>query len=64
MNGKIKVTIWNEFVHEREEGPLGDFIRTIYPDGIHRHLAQALAAEDLLIDTATLQEEAQGLPPE
>ena len=63
MNGKIKVTIWNEFIHEREEGPLGDYIRTIYPEGIHRHLAQALTTDDLLITTATLQDEAQGLPP-
>ena len=64
MDKKIKIVIWNEFVHERENNALGDYIRTIYPDGIHRHLAHALAAQDLQITTATLQDEAQGLPPE
>ena len=36
---KIQVTIWNEFVHEREEGPVGDHIRTLYPVLIHAFLA-------------------------
>ena len=31
----INLTIWNEFVHERETGPAGEWIRRIYPDGIH-----------------------------
>ena len=46
MDKKIKVAIWNEFIHEREENPLGDYLRTICPDGIHRHLARELAAGD------------------
>ena len=61
---KIQVTIWNEFVHEREEGPVGDHIRTLYPEGIHAFLAKALAADDLEIRTGTLDEPAQGLPDE
>lgn len=61
---KINVTIWNEYVHEREEGAVGDFIRKSYPDGIHACLAQALAADDLNIRTATLDMPEQGLPPE
>lgn len=27
----IRVTIWNEFRHEKED----EEVRTIYPDGIH-----------------------------
>lgn len=58
----IRVTIWNEFVHERDAGAVGDFIRAIYPDGIHAHLAAKLAAPDLEIRTATLNEPELGLP--
>ena len=61
---KLHVTIWNEHVHEKQEGPLGEQIRRIYPDGIHKCLAAALAAPDLEIRTATLEEPAQGLPQE
>jgi trehalose utilization protein len=35
----IRVTVWNEFVHEREN----DDVRAIYPDGIHATIAAALA---------------------
>ncbi len=59
---KINVTIWNEFVHERGEGPVCDCVRRSYPDGIHAYLKQALAADDLVIRTATLDEPEQGLP--
>ena len=59
---KTKVVIWNEFVHERETGAAGDYIRTIYPAGIHTFLAEKLAADDLEIRTATLQDPEYGLP--
>ena len=59
---KVRVVIWNEFVHEREEGAAGDYIRTVYPAGIHACLAEKLAAADLEIRTATLDEPGQGLP--
>ncbi len=59
---KIRVTIWNEFVHEQEPGMVGDFIRRIYPGGIHARLAAGLAAGELEIRTATLDEPEQGLP--
>ena len=58
----IKVTIWNEYVHEQEQNPAGGYIRTFYPDGIHRYLQQALAADDLELTTATLDQPEQGLP--
>ncbi len=59
---KIKVTIWNENVHEQDPGKLGDLIRSIYPNGIHGCLKEALASDDLEIRTATLDMPEQGLP--
>ncbi|OHE80576.1 MAG: trehalose utilization protein ThuA [Verrucomicrobia bacterium GWF2_62_7] len=57
-NSKIRVTIWNENIHEQKEPS----VRTIYPDGIHGALAKSLAAPDLEIRTATLDEPEHGLP--
>ena len=34
----IRVTVWNEFVHERRD----DSVRAIYPDGMHRVVGAAL----------------------
>ena len=59
---KIKVTIWNENVHEQDPGRVGDIMRAIYPTGIHGCLQQELAADDLEIRTATLDMPEQGLP--
>lgn len=59
---KINVTIWNEFVHEQEEGEIGAYIRKSYPKGIHAYLQGALAADDLKIRTATLDQPEHGLP--
>lgn len=59
---KINVTIWNEYVHERQEDNVGALIRSIYPEGIHKALAENLAADDLEIRTATLDEPEHGLP--
>ena len=64
MGSKIRVTIWNEFVHERGNDKMGEWIRGIYPEGIHGCLAKALAADDLEIRTATLDMPEQGLPAE
>lgn len=64
MGSKIRVTIWNEFVHERGNDKMGEWIRGIYPEGIHGCLAKALAADDLEIQTATLDMPEQGLPAE
>lgn len=61
---KLKVVIWNEFVHEREAGPVGEFIRRIYPDGIHNYLASRLAAEDIETVPASLDMPEQGLSDE
>ena len=53
----IRVTIWNENVHEKQEPS----VAKLYPDGIHGMLAKTLAAADLTIRTATLDEPEHGL---
>ena len=53
----VRLTIWNEFRHERKK----DAVKAIYPDGIHAALARGLAADDLEIRTATLDEPEHGL---
>ena len=55
----IKVTIWNEFRHEKQPGHLSG---EIYPDGLHAALRDGLAAPDLDIRLASLDEPEQGLP--
>lgn len=57
----IRVTIFNEFVHEKTEPS----IMALYEGGIHSHLARVLAADDLDIHTVTLeQDEEHGLSEE
>jgi len=58
----IKVTIWNENVHEREQNAVGDYIRKIYPNGIHQYLKDALKADDLEIRAVSMDMPQQGLP--
>lgn len=58
---KIQVTIWNEFIHEREDNAMGKYIRGFYPDGIHNYLAQALQADDLELRAVSLEQPEQGL---
>ena len=56
----LRVTIWNEFIHEREHAA----VRDIYPDGIHAVLAAALRrhlGDAAQIRTATLDEPDHGL---
>ena len=52
-----RVTIWNEHRHERAPGPAAD----VYPGGIHRHLAEALAEAGIAARTAVLDDPDQGL---
>lgn len=59
-DSKINVTIWNEFIHEQEE----ESVKKLYSEGIHGYLAEALAAPDLNIRTATLEEPEHGLTEE
>ena len=54
----INVTIFNEFLHEREI----EAVREIYPDGIHMVLAAALGqTDDINVQTATLKQPEHGL---
>src|SRR5262245_30883230 len=56
-----RVTIWNEFVHERSH----DDVKRIYPNGIHSTLAEALRRHGLAsVRTATLDEPEHGLTQE
>ncbi len=59
MSGtKVRVTVWNEFVHERELPE----IAAVYPDGIHGAIREFLETnEDIEVKTATLDEPNQGL---
>jgi len=57
---KINVTIWNEYVHEKLEPS----VMELYPDGLHGALSKNLAAPDLEIRTATLEEPEHGLTQE
>lgn len=57
---KVNVTIWNEFVHEKDET-----IAKIYPDGIHGAIAQMLGRDKKYnIRTATLDMPEHGLSQE
>lgn len=57
----IRVTIWNEFVHERSEPA----VAAIYPKGIHGLLAEVLGrAPGFRVRTATLDEPEHGLTAE
>lgn len=61
MIKKIRVTVWNEYRHEREK----EEIRKIYPEGIHGAIAAYLREnEDFVVRTATLDEPEHGLTEE
>lgn len=54
----IRVTVWNEFRHEREPGEA----QNTYPNGIHGQIAAFLGTnEDIAVHTATLDEPEHGL---
>lgn len=59
MNRKIRITVWNEFRHEKKEGHKA---HEVYPDGMHAVIADALSKEPAFdVQTATLDEPDQGL---
>lgn len=61
MSKKIKVTIWNEYLHERTQ----DEIKAVYPDGIHGALKSMLDKfGEFEITTATLDQPEHGLTDE
>ena len=58
MSNVIRVTVWNEFRHEKEH----EEVQRVYPDGIHAVIAGALSQHaDISVKTATLDEPEHGL---
>lgn len=56
----IKVTIWNEYRHEKESPE----IAAIYPEGLHGAIANGLAGDEFSVRFATLDEPEHGLTDE
>ena len=57
---QCKITVWNEYKHEREY----ENIRKIYPDGIHNCIASFLEKEDFTVRTVTFDMPEHGLTEE
>jgi trehalose utilization protein len=57
MSEPLRVTVWNEFRHERSD-PL---VSAVYPDGIHAALAAPLREAGHEVRTAMLDEPGHGL---
>ena len=61
MSSPIRVTVWNEFIHERQN----KVVQAIYPDGIHSAIARFLSvAGDVTVRTATQDQPEHGLTEE
>lgn len=60
MSESIRVTVWNEYRHEREHAE----IAAVYPEGIHNAIADALGQAGYATATATLDEPEHGLTAE
>jgi trehalose utilization protein len=56
----LKITIWNEFLNEK----LHEEVRKVYPEGIHKAIADGLASFGFNISTAVLEEPEHGLTEE
>ena len=53
----IKVTVWNENYHEKTN----DTVQKIYPNGMHNAIADFLRSDEIVVRTATLDDEECGL---
>ncbi len=63
MTSVIRVTVWNEHVHERRS----ERVRSVYPEGIHGTIASALReqlGEGIRVRTATQEQPDHGLTEE
>ncbi|MDQ2823984.1 MAG: ThuA domain-containing protein [Verrucomicrobiota bacterium] len=61
MTSQLRVTVWNEDVHEHEN----PILREIYPKGMHECIAEGLREDvDLKVCTATLHDPEHGLTKE
>jgi len=57
MSNQIRVTVWNEYRHERSDPR----VAAVYPEGIHAAIAASLGAAGYTVRTATLDEPEHGL---
>ena len=53
----IKVTVFNEFVHEKHD----EAVKKIYPNGIHAAIADFLNSDEITVRTVTLDDPECGL---
>lgn len=61
MPNDIRVTVWNEYRHEKQHKHIAE----VYPDGIHEAIAEYLRDQSgLVVKTATLDEPEHGLTPD
>jgi len=60
MERKIRVTIWNEFRHEKTE----EAVKAVYPDGVHACIGKFLTEAGYEVTLAALDDPEQGLPDE
>jgi trehalose utilization protein len=63
MNNPVRVTVWNEFRHERRNAE----VARIYPEGMHAVIADGIReqlGDEAVIRTATLDEPEHGLSAE
>ena len=59
MADKIRVTVWNEFRHEKTD----DDVKKLYPNGIHATIKEFLDKnDDMEVRLAALDDPDQGLP--
>ena len=56
----MNILIWNENRHEK----LNEKVAEIYPEGIHGQLKSFIEEEDVVVETATLDEENHGITKE
>jgi trehalose utilization protein len=57
MSEQIRVTVWNEYRHERQNPA----VAKLYPQGIHEAIADHLRGKGFAVSTATLDEPEHGL---
>jgi len=60
MSRSVRVTVWNEYRHEKTHKEVAE----IYPEGMHTVIAEHLRAEGMSVGTATLDEPEHGLTQE
>jgi len=60
MTALPRITVWNEYRHEKTN----QTVAKVYPEGMHGQIASHLRSKGLAVQTATLDEPENGLPVE